>query len=293
MHVYINSSLIPESEAKISVFDHGFLYGDGVFETMRAYNGTVFMIEEHIQRLFRSASLIGLDIKRDKDSIQSALYETISNNSLKDAYIRVTVSRGAGPVGLDPELCKEPTFIIIAEEFREYPAAYYQNGIKTIIAETRRNIKEAINPQIKSLNFLNNILAKIEAKKKNAYEALMLNAEGCLAEGTISNLFFVLSQKNKPVLCTPSIDCGILDGITRNTALELAQKRGIKTKEGKFKKEDIYRASEVFITNTTMEIMPVCKVDAVSYQVGAVAKLLHEAYKENVRAYLSKNQNIS
>jgi len=289
MHVYINSSLTPESEAKVSVFDHGFLYGDGVFETMRAYNGTVFMIEEHIQRLFRSASLIGLDIKRDKDSIKTTVYETISKNSLKDAYIRVTVSRGTGTVGLDPELCKEPTFIIIAEEFREYPAAYYQNGIKTIIAETKRNIKEAINPQIKSLNFLNNILAKVEAKKKDAYEALMLNAEGCLAEGTISNLFFVLSQKNKPVLRTPSVDCGILDGITRNIVLELAQKNSIKTKEGRFKKDDIYHASEVFITNTTMEIMPVCKVDEVSYQTGTITKLLHEAYKEKVRAYLQKS----
>ncbi|MBA3071062.1 MAG: branched-chain amino acid aminotransferase [Nitrospirae bacterium] len=288
MHVYINNSLISESEAKVSVFDHGFLYGDGVFETMRAYNGTVFMIEEHIQRLFRSASLIGLDIKRDKDSIGSAVYETISKNSLKDAYIRVTVSRGTGPVGLDPEVCKEPTFIIIAEEFREYPQSYYDNGIKTIIAETRRNIKEAINPQIKSLNFLNNILAKSEAKNKNAYEALMLNAEGCLAEGTISNLFFVLRQKNKPVLCTPSVDCGILDGITRNITLGLAKKSGITAKEGRFKKEDICRASEVFITNTTMEIMPVCAVDAVSYQVGAITELLHSAYKETVRAYLSK-----
>ncbi len=288
MHVYINGSLIPESEAKVSVFDHGFLYGDGVFETMRAYNGIVFMIAAHIQRLFRSASLIGLDIKRDKDSIGSAVYETISKNSLKDAYIRVTVSRGTGPVGLDPEVCKEPTFIIIAEEFREYPQSYYDNGIKTIIAETRRNIKEAINPQIKSLNFLNNILAKSEAKNKNAYEALMLNAEGCLAEGTISNLFFVLRQKNKPVLCTPSLDCGILDGITRNITLELAKKSGITAKEGRFKKEDICRASEVFITNTTMEIMPVCAVDAVSYQVGAITELLHSAYKETVRAYLSK-----
>ena len=289
MHVYINNSLIPESEAKVSVFDHGFLYGDGVFETMRAYDGTVFMIEEHIQRLFRSASLIGLDIKRDKDSIKTTVYETISKNSLKDAYIRVTVSRGAGPVGLDPELCKEPTFIIIAEEFREYPKSYYDNGIKTIIAATKRNIKEAINPQIKSLNFLNNILAKIEAKKKNAYEALMLNSQGYLAEGTICNVFFVLKKRNKVVLCTPSLDCGILDGITRNIVLELAQKNGIAVKEGKLKKEDIYHASEVFITNTTMEIMPVRKVDSVSYQVGTVAKLLHEAYKENVRAYLSKS----
>jgi len=297
MHVYINGSLVSESEAKVSVFDHGFLYGDGVFETMRAYNGTVFMLEEHIQRLFRSALLTGLDIKRDKDSIRSAVYETIAKNSLKDAYIRVTVSRGSGPVGLDPELCKEPTFIIIAEEFREYPKLYYDNGIKTIITETKRNIKEAINPQIKSLNFLNNILAKIEAKGKNAYEALMLNSQGHLAEGTICNVFFVITPPIPPlsrgggggVLCTPSLDCGILDGITRNIVLELAQKNGIETKEDRFKKEDIYRASEVFITNTTMEIMPVCKVDSVSYKVGTITKQLHEVYKENVRAYLAKS----
>lgn len=292
MYVYINSSLIPESEAKVSVFDHGFLYGDGIYETMRSYEGVVFMLDEHIRRLHRSASLIQLAIPKSTAEIKSAIHKTLKANSLKNAYVRLTVSRGFGKIGLDPELCKEPTFIIIAAEFREYPKSYYEDGIKTIIAETRRNMKEAINPQIKSLNFLNNILAKIEAKKKNAYEALMLSAsggaEGCLAEGTISNLFFVLSQNEKAVLCTPSVDCGILDGITRNIVLELAKKHGIPVKEGRFKKEDIYHASEVFITNTTMEIMPVSKVDEVSYRVGTITKLLHEAYKEEVKSYLSR-----
>lgn len=293
MHVYINGSLFPESEAKVSVFDHGFLYGDGIYETMRSYEGVVFMLDEHIRRLYRSASLIRLAIPKSAAEIKSAIHKTLKANSLKNAYIRLTVSRGFGKIGLDPELCEKPTFVIVTNEFKDYPGSFYKKGVKLIISSVKRNLKEAINPQIKSLNFLNNILAKIEAKKKNAYEALMLNSQGCLTEGTICNIFFVLKKKNKAVLCTPSVDCGILDGITRNIVLELAQKSGIKTKEGKFKKEDIYRASEVFITNTTMEIMPVCKVDSVSYQAGTVTRLLHEAYKENVKAYLSKTQNVS
>ncbi|MCX5718042.1 MAG: branched-chain-amino-acid transaminase [Nitrospirae bacterium] len=288
MHVYINNRLIPESKAKVSVFDHGFLYGDGIYETMRAYEGVVFMLDEHIRRLYRSASLIQLAIPKGAAEIKSAIHKTLKANSLKNAYIRITVSRGSGKIGLDPALCEKPTFIIITNEFKDYPASFYKKGVRLIISSVKRNLKEAINPQIKSLNFLNNILAKIEAKKKKAYEALMLNSQGHLTEGTICNVFFVLKKKNKSVLCTPSLDCGILDGITRNIVLELAKKHGITTKESKFKKEDIYRASEVFITNTTMEIMPVCKVDSVSYQVGSVTKLLHEAYKENVRAYLAK-----
>ena len=207
---------------------------------------------------------------------------------MKNAYIRLTISRGFGKIGLDPALCEKPTFVIVTNEFKDYPDSFYKKGVRLIISSVKRNLKEALNPQIKSLNFLNNILAKIEAKKKNAYEALMLNSQGYLTEGTICNIFFVLKEKNKAVLCTPSLDCGILDGITRNIVLELAQKSGIKTKEGRFKKEDIYRASEVFITNTTMEIMPVCKVDSANFKVGAITKLLHEAYKERVKGYLAK-----
>jgi branched-chain amino acid aminotransferase len=288
MHIYINNSLIPESEAKVSVFDHGFLYGDGIYETMRAYEGVVFMLDEHIRRLYRSASLIRLGIPKSTAEIKSAIYKTLKANSLRSAYVRLTVSRGFGKIGLDPALCEKPTFVVVTNEFKDYPDSFYKKGVKLIISSVKRNLKEAINPQIKSLNFLNNILAKIEAKKKNAYEALMLNSQGYLTEGTICNVFFVLKKRNKAVLCTPSLDCGILDGITRNIVLELAKKHGITTKEGRFKKEDIYHASEVFITNSTMEIMPVCKVDSVRYKIGSVTKLLRKAYKENVKAYLSK-----
>jgi len=288
MLVYINNSLIPESEAKVSVFDHGFLYGDGIYETMRAYEGAVFMLDEHIRRLYRSASLIQLAIPKSAAEIKSAIHKTLKANSLKNAYIRLTISRGAGKIGLDPALCKKPTFLIVTNEFKAYPGSFYKKGVRLIISSVRRNLKEALNPQIKSLNFLNNILAKIESKKKKAYEALMLNSQGHLAEGTICNVFFMLKKNKKAVLCTPSLDCGILDGITRNIVIELAQKNGIAVKEGKFKKEDIYSASEVFITNTTMEVMPVCKVDSTSYKVGTITKLLHEAYKENVKAYLAK-----
>lgn len=285
MHVYKNNSLVPEAEAKVSVFDHGFLYGDGIYETMRAYEGVVFMLDEHIRRLYRSASLIQLAIPKTAAEIKSAIHKTLKANSLKNAYVRLTISRGFGKIGLDPALCAKPTFVIVTNKFKNYPDSFYKKGVKLIISSVRRNLKEAINPQIKSLNFLNNILAKIEAKKKKAYEALMLNSQGHLAEGTICNIFFVLKKRNKAVLCTPSLDCGILDGITRNIAIELARKTGIAVKEGRFKKEDIYAASEVFITNTTMEIMPVSKVDSVSYKVGTITKLLHEAYKENVKAH--------
>lgn len=298
MYVYLNNRVVPASDARVSVFDHGFLYGDGIYETMRAYDSVVFMLDEHIRRLYRSASLIGLRIPKNVADIKAAIHETLEANSLKNAYIRLTVSRGSGPVGLDPELCKKPTFVIIANEFKEYPKTYYKNGIKLIISGTKRNLKEAVNPQIKSLNFLNNILAKIDAKSKRAYEALMLNSQGHLTEGTICNVFFVIppapplvkgGKGGLPILCTPSVECGILDGITRNIVLELAKKHGITTKEGKFKKEDIYHASEVFITNTTMEVMPVSEVDKVKYPAGNMAISLHKAYKKFVQAYI-KNQ---
>lgn len=285
MHVYLNDRIVPASDASISVFDHGFLYGDGVYETMRAYNGVVFVLEDHIKRLFRSASMIELNIGKEFDSIKDAIHKTLFANSLKEAYVRLTVSRGHGPIGIDPEFCKEPTFVVIANEFKEYPKNYYENGIELIIAETRRNLKEAINPRIKSLNFLNNIIAKVEAKKKGAYEALMLNSEGYLTEGTISNVFFISNN----ILCTPSIDCGILDGITRAIVIDLAVRNGISVREGKFTKDELCKASEVFITNTTMEVMPVCEIDEATFLIGNITKLLHGEYKKEVDAYVSKH----
>lgn len=282
MYVYLNNELVPRSEALVSVFDHGFLYGDGVYETMRVYDGVVFMVDEHLARLRRSASMTGLAVLRDNDQIKGLICGTLVANSLKNAYVRLTLSRGYGPLGLDPDLCREPTFVIITEQMIDYPTEFYRDGIKIIIARTRRNLADAINPQIKSLNFLNNILAKIEAKKEGAYEAVMLNASGHVAEGTISNVFFCSGD----VLCTPSVDCGILDGITRKLVLDIAVREGLPVREGRFAPDDIYGASEVFITNTTMEVMPVCQVNEAKYIVGNVAKLLRKAYGDEVSAYV-------
>ena len=259
----------------------GFLYGDGIYETMRVYNGVVFMLEKHLERLCRSASMTKLSVP-EKGFITDAVYRTIEANKLSDAYVRVTISRGKGPIGLDPDLCKEPTFVVIAEHFREYPESLYTNGVKLVIAKTRRNLVSAISPRIKSLNFLNNIFAKMEAKERGAYEAVMLNAEGMIAEGTVSNIFFVKDN----VLCTPATEVGVLDGITREIVISIAKKSGVRVSEDRFYPEDLYGASEVFFTNTTSEIMPVSQVELVTYKPGEVAKSLHVLYKEEVSSYI-------
>ena len=283
MHVYLNGKIVPSKEAAVSVFDHGFLYGDGVYETMRVYDGVLFMLAEHIRRLYRSASSISLAIPLGMDSLKISLYETLIANSLRNAYVRLTVSRGEGPIGLDPGLCGNPTVVIIAQGLKEYPRSYYEKGISLIIAKTRRNLREAVDPSIKSLNFLNNILAKIEAGKKDAYEALMLNVNDKLTEGTVSNMFFCRDD----VICTPSPGCGILDGITRGIVIDIARRDGLKVREGEFTREDIYSADEVFITNTTLEVMPVSKVDDQIYPAGKITKLLHKAYRQEVEAYVA------
>lgn len=282
MLVYLNGKILPSEKALISVFDHGFLYGDGIYETMRSYEGVVFKIDEHINRLYKSASLISLPLPEDKNIFKVAIYKTLDANSLKDAYIRLTVSRGKGDIGLDPELCKEPTVVIITKDFKGYSKDLYKKGIKLIIAKIRRNHKKALDPQIKSLNFLNNILAKVEAKRAGAYEALMLNTNGKIAEGTISNIFFVKDN----TIFTPSVKCGILDGITRQTIIEIIKRTDFRFKEGFFSKEDIYSAKEVFITNTTMEIMPVSSIDDKKYQIGEVTKTLHKLYRKEVTSYI-------
>jgi branched-chain amino acid aminotransferase len=284
VHVYVNGRIVHAREAVISVFDHGFLYGDGVYETLRVYDGVVFKIDEHLSRLFRSAFLIGLSIPLDVNHLKIAIYETLIANALRNAYVRITVSRGKGPIGLDPDLCPAPTIVIFAQNFVEYPKEFYKHGLHLIVPKTRRNHKKAIDPQIKSLNFLNNILAKIEAKKMKAHEALMLNVNGCLTEGTISNIFFYKDRK----LCTPSRDSGILEGITRGMILELCRREGIPVDKGLFMKRDLYSAEEVFITNTTMEVMPVSQVDAEHFTVGNVAKLLRTRYHQEVNAYVAE-----
>ncbi len=284
--IYLNNKLVPRSRALISVFDHGFLYGDGIYETLRAYKGVVFMLDEHIERLFRSASLIDLSIPMSTDAIKRAAYKTMKVNRLKEAVIRITVSRGPGSVGLDPGLCPEPTLVIFAIRFKKYPVQFYQKGVRIAVADIRRNYSRAIDPRIKSLNFLNNVLVKIEAKKKGAYEALMLNYRGHLAEGTVSNIFFIKDN----VLCTPSMKVGILDGITRRIILEAARELQIETHEGSFKPHDINGSQEAFLSNTTMEVMPVAEIISMKKinGPGRITRLLHKAYKQKVADYIGR-----
>lgn len=245
------------------------------------------MLDEHIERLFRSGAMISMDIKKTPDAIKKAVYKTLKANKLADAVVRISISRGKGPMGLDPDLCKKPTFVIITSRFREYPQWYYRNGIKISVVNTRRNFRGALNPQIKSLNFLNNILAKIEAKNRGAFEAVMLNYEGYLAEGTVTNVFFVRDG----ILYTPGLDTGILDGITRKIIIECAAKSGIQVREGRFRKRSLYNADEVFISNTTMEVMPVSRIDEVkiSTAAGKITKILRNAYTKRVDDYISNN----
>jgi len=288
--IYLNEKIVPQSKALISVFDHGFLYGDGIYETLRAYHGVVFKFDGHVERLFRSASMLDLKIPKTRKSIKKAVYDTLKANNQNEAVIRITISRGAGPVGLDPGLCPKPTFVIITKDFKEYPRTYYIKGVNIAMVETRRNFRGALNPQIKSLNFLNNILAKIEANKKGAYEAVMLNYRGYIAEGTITNIFFI----KEGVLCTPDIDVGILDGITRRIILDSAIEMGIKVREGHFRKNELFHADEVFISNTTVEVLPVSRIDnkKIVKTPGNITKALHRAYKKKVVEYLRQHKHI-
>ncbi len=287
--VFLNDTIIPAKDAKVSIFDHGFLYGDGIFETLREYRGVVFQFDEHLKRLRRSAERIGLDIHRTDDEIKLIVYETLSANGLEDAYIRITISRGEGAIGHDPDLCSSATFLVIAQAFSPYPNAYYENGIKTIIAKTRRNLKESINPEIKSLNFLNNILAKMEAKRAEVEEAIMLNSSGYITECTVSNLFFYKDN----ILHTPSVECGILDGITRNLVLDIARRDSLWVREGQYAPQDLYEAGEIFLTNTSMEIMPVSSVDDVKFPIGEVTKLLQRTYIQERDAYIRHVKDYS
>ncbi len=284
MYIFLNGVIVPESQAVVSVYDHGFLYGDGVYETMRSYGGTVFMVRRHMDRLARSASLIRLKAP-EAESMIGAIHQTLAANRISDAYVRVTLSRGKGPIGLDPGLCGRHTLVVIAEPFREYPDTCYEKGVQFIFAKTRRNLADAIDPKIKSLNFLNNILAKIEAKERGAYDAVMLNAAGFLTEGTICNIFFV---KNG-ILCTPSVEAGILDGITREIVIGLARRQGLSVEEGMFYPEDLLGASEVFFTNTTAEVMPVAGVEQVEFEVGQITRTLRSLYRTEVEAYVRNN----
>ena len=257
MKVYISGQFYDKSEAKISVYDHGLLYGDGVFEGIRSYGGKIFRLRQHLQRLYDSAKAIRLEIPMSQEQLAQAIRQTLDLNGLKDAYIRVVVTRGAGSLGLDPRKTNDPQVIIITDHIQLYPPELYENGLEIVTVATIRNHPNAVNPRIKSLNYLNNILAKLEAIQAGCLEALMLNHKGEVAECTGDNIFVV----TRGMVRTPPLDAGILEGITRNAVLELAQRAGIPTREEPLTRHDVYTADECFLTGTAAEIIPVVKCD--------------------------------
>jgi branched-chain amino acid aminotransferase len=257
MKVYINGKYRDEADAAISVFDHGLLYGDGIFEGIRAYNGRIFRLKEHIDRLFYSAKAILLNLPMSHAALMAAVVDTCRQNDVRDGYIRLVVTRGIGTLGLNPNRCKDPSVIIIAGKIQLYPPELYQKGMDIITVPTVRNLHSALNPAIKSLNYLNNILAKIEANNAGCEEAIMLNAEGFVAECTGDNLFIV---KENQVL-TPPLTAGALYGITRKVVLELAIELGYPVTEGNLTRYDVFNANECFLTGTGAELVPVVRVD--------------------------------
>lgn len=255
--VYIDGEFYPKDQAKVSVFDHGFLYGDGVFEGIRAYNGRVFKLDEHVDRLFECCRVIKLDPGVSKSGLKDIILRTCAKNNVRDGYIRPIVSRGVGDLGLNPYLCKKASIVCIAGTISLYPQKYYEEGLKIITAATHRNHPEALNPRVKSLNYLNNIMAKIEAIQAGAVEAIMLNTLGFVAECTGDNIFIMRRGK----LHTPDVYSGALDGITAQTVKDLARARGIEVVEGQMSRFDIYTADECFLTGTAAELIPVVEVD--------------------------------
>jgi len=255
--VYLNGDLVPQEEAKVSVFDHGLLYGDGVFEGIRAYGGRAFKLAEHVARLYRSAHAIRLEIPLTPAEMTAAVERTLAANKLSEGYIRVVVTRGVGTLGLDPDKCSHPQVIIIAATIVLYPEESYQHGLAIVTVSTIRNHPAALDPRIKSLNYLNNILAKIEGKNAGVVEALMLNAEGLVAECTGDNIFIVSGH----ALRTPPVSAGILEGITRDTVIDLAREAGYALREENLSLYDVYTADECFLTGTAAEVIAVVTVD--------------------------------
>ncbi|MFH1778429.1 MAG: branched-chain-amino-acid transaminase [Candidatus Omnitrophota bacterium] len=257
LKIYIDDKLVAKEDAKVSVFDHGLLYGDGVFEGIRTYDGLIFKLKEHIDRLYQSAHSIMLEIPIPKEELIEAVKKTLRANKLKNAYIRLIVTRGIGDLGLDPRKCPKPTVIIITDKIALYSEKFYKQGMEIITVPTQRNIPEALNPQIKSLNYLNNILAKIEAINAGVEEAVMLNSEGYVAECTGVNIFIV----KRGVLLTPPIYIGSLRGITRGAVMDLAKANKIPVCEEVLTRHDLFNADECFLTGTAAELIPVVKID--------------------------------
>ncbi|HSI67372.1 MAG TPA: branched-chain-amino-acid transaminase [Planococcus sp. (in: firmicutes)] len=280
--IYMNGEFVKKEDAKVSVYDHGFLYGDGVFEGIRSYNGNVFRLDEHLERLYDSAKSVMLKIPYTYEEMTALVVETLRRNNLRDAYIRLVVSRGVGNLGLDPFTCEHPNVIIIAEKLSLFPKALYESGIEIVSVATRRSRSDVLSPKVKSLNYMNNILVKIEASLAGVSEALMLNDQGYVAEGSADNIFIV--RKNK--LLTPPGYVGALEGITRNAIMDVAAQKGYDIQEAVFTRHDVYVADEVFLTGTAAEVIAVVKVDGRVIgegKPGPVTNDLLESFRELVQ----------
>ncbi|MFC7371285.1 branched-chain-amino-acid transaminase [Fictibacillus iocasae] len=287
--IYVNGEFVEKENAKVSVYDHGFLYGDGVFEGIRVYGGNVYRLDEHLQRLYESAQSIMLKIPHEKEELTDIIIQTLKRNQLEDAYIRLVISRGKGDLGLDPFKCKTPGVIVIAEKLAIFPKELYEKGLEIITVASRRNRPDVLSPKVKSLNYLNNILVRIEASLAGVSEALMLNDQGYVAEGSADNVFIV---KNN-VIKTPPGYIGALEGITRNAIIEIAREQGYDVREEPFTRHDVYVADEVFLTGTAAEVIAVIKVDGRVIGQGTpgihTAKILQSfresVVKEGVKVY--------
>ncbi len=280
--IYLNGQLVQKEQAVVSVFDHGFLYGDGIFEGIRIYDGVIFRLDEHLLRLYESAKSILLTIPLAFEEMAEAVIDTVRANGLRDGYIRLVVSRGPGDLGLDPRSCPRANVVIIADTIQLFPQELYEQGLRIVTVATRRNSPAALNPQIKSLNYLNSVLVKIEAANAGVLEALTLNAEGYVCEGSGDNVFIV----KRGVVYTPPIYLGALDGITRRAIMELCAQLSIPLMETPFTRHDVYVADECFLTGTAAELIPVVEVDARVIgdgNPGPMTKLLLEAFHKVVR----------
>ena len=282
MKVYVSGKWVDEAEASISVFDHGLLYGDGVFEGIRIYNKRIFLLEEHIDRLFDSAQAIALEIPLSREELIDAVVKSCEINKLADGYIRLVITRGKGTLGLNPYHCKKAEVIIITAEIQLYPKELYEKGLKVITAGTVRNHPEAVNPRIKSLNYLNNVLAKIEAINAGCLECIMLNYRGEVAEASGDNIFIVKGNR----LYTPPSCCGALEGITRNKVIELAVRAGYEVKESPMARYDLYTADEFFLTGTAAEIISVVEMDKRQIGDGMPGRIT----KELAQLYIDETQ---
>ncbi|QDP39996.1 branched-chain-amino-acid transaminase [Radiobacillus deserti] len=293
--IFLGDTFVKKEDAVVSVYDHGFLYGDGVFEGIRVYSGNIFKLHEHLKRLYESAQSIMLNVPYTEEEMERIIVDTIRRNQLENAYIRVVVSRGPGNLGLDPRHCSQPRVIVIAEALALYPKELYEKGLRIASVASRRNRPDVLSPQVKSLNYLNNILVKLEANQAGVDEALMLNDQGYVTEGSADNIFII---KNETIY-TPPVYLGALEGITRNAIIDLAREKNYEVKEAPFTRHDVYVADEVFLTGTAVEVIAVIEVDGRPIKDGKPGSITNNLLKEfrrvvttdGVDCYPSENQN--